>query len=422
VAFSTVIVAMAIIMCTPAVLGLLLASSCAVAQHVLPLQRHIVDSPPKSGLLRTLRGNGSSIPAGGAVWPTAIYWTMVQVGTPPKDFPVAIDSGSGDLNIAGKGCQGCATRAPNNAYSAMESTTSRAATPFNFSNTYETCYLKQPTAQCTITGKSYTDKVSIAGLGPVDVNLGVIQSQTSNFDQFKVIDGVVGFTGSGEKNVFAQIAKTGACDNVWALCMYEGKSSNGTLTIGGIDERLADGPITYVADVGRQSGDVHSGVHVSQVKIGRDRISVNQTGWLDTGTNVLLLGPKLLNAVRTSMCADASLAHCEALWRNECMELTAEQLKAFPPLSLELDGVSLEMTSEDYLLLGSPLAQSAGQYCLGIRDGGTTAGDGFIIGDTTMRHFYLVFDIGRERIGWAKVNKSNCGSIGGSPALSQVVV
>ena len=39
---------------------------------------------------------------GGAVWPTAIYWTTVQVGTPARDFPVAIDSGSGDLDIGGE--------------------------------------------------------------------------------------------------------------------------------------------------------------------------------------------------------------------------------------------------------------------------------------------------------------------------------
>jgi len=399
-----------------------LATFEVAAQHVIQLQRHTVHSPPRSGLLRTLLGNGSSIPANGAVWPTAIYWSTVQVGTPPKDFPVALDSGSGSLDIAGKGCQGCVTTDPNNAYSALESTTGRAATPFNFSNTYETCDLKQPTAQCTISGKMYTDKVSLAGLGPVDVTLGAIQHQTSNFDQFKVIDGVMGFTGSGDLNVFSQIVKSGACDNVWAMCMYQGQVSNGTLTIGGADERLSDGPITYVPDVGRGMGNPHSGVSVLQLTVGVETIPVNQTGWLDTGTNVLLLGTKLLKAVGTSMCADTSLAHCDALWKNECMDLTAEQIKAFPSLSLQLDGVTIEMTSQDYLLLSSPLAPSAGQYCLGIRDGGTTAGDGFIIGDTTMRNYYLVFDIGRKRIGWAKVSKENCGSIPGGVASPQVVV
>ena len=67
------------------------------------------------------------------------------------------------------------------------------------------------------------------------------------------------------------------------------------------------------------------------------------------------------------------------------------------------------MSARDYLLFGSPLASSADQVCLGIRSGG----DLFIIGDTTMRHYYLVFDLAQGKIGWADVNKGpgGCGSI-----------
>ena len=68
-------------------------------------------------------------------------------------------------------------------------------------------------------------------------------------------------------------------------------------------------------------------------------------------------------------------------------------MAAYPPLTLNLDGVDLDMSSADYLLLGSPLATAAGQYCLGIRDGGSAGGTGFIIGDTTMRNYYLVIDL-----------------------------
>ena len=139
--------------------------------------------------VRTLLSNGSSIPAGGAVWPTAIYFTEVQVGTPPKTFPVAIDSGSGDLDISGKGCVGCPTAKPNNQYDHADSSTSKAAFPFIFSNTYQTCDLKDPTAPCTISGSLYKDQVSLAGIGPVEVTLGSINKQTTNFDQFKEIGG-----------------------------------------------------------------------------------------------------------------------------------------------------------------------------------------------------------------------------------------
>jgi hypothetical protein len=293
------------------------------------------------------------------------------------------------------------------------------AFPFGtFSNTYQTCDLKDPTAPCTISGRLYHDKVSLAGLGPVDVKLGSIHKQTSNFDQFKEIDGVMGFTSGGEANVFAQLVAAAKADNVWALCMYEGAESNGTLTIGGVDPRLSEEAVAYVPD----SGVVFHSVKVASIKLGSSSFDVDKSAILDTGTNVLLVPGGIYEQMQKSMCADQSLSHCSDLWQNKCFALTDAEVDAYPPLSMQLDGTTLEMTSRDYLLLGSPLAGSAGQYCIGIKNGGSAGGSGFIIGDTTMRHYYLVFDLAKRRIGWGKVNKKMCGSIKAGASEEQVVV
>lgn len=242
----------------------------------------IVHSPPRSGVAAR---NGTDIPAGGAVWPTAIYWAMLKIGTPPQDFPAAIDSGSGDLDIAAKGCVGCVTSPPNNGYDHTASSTSKLAFPFKFHNTYETCDLKHPTAPCSISGSLYNDEVSFGGLGPVKVKLGAIEKQDSNFNQFQNIDGVVGFTSGGGENVFASLVSAGKCDNVWAICMHAGAKSNGTLTLGGVDSRLSDGPIAYVPD----SGHGFHSVDVATFTLGSSRsstttvVDVDQSAILDTG-------------------------------------------------------------------------------------------------------------------------------------------
>eukprot|EP00947_MAST-08B_sp_MAST-8B-sp1_P003652 g3652.t1 len=401
------------------------SSSAALPTATLRLSKHYTHRGPTSRFLES-GGNGSSIPANGAVWPTAIYWTTVQVGTPAQDFPVAIDSGSGDLDIGGKGCVGCVTGPPNNAYDHTASSTAKAAFPFVFSNSYQTCDLKQPTAVCTISGRLYKDQASLAGLGPVEVTLGSISKQTTNFDQFKEIDGVMGFTMGSSKNVFTQLVANKKCDNVWAMCMTEGSKSNGTITIGGVDERLSvGGNVSYVPDTGlgfhsvkveslRLGGSKTSGTSGgSQQAASGASVPVSASAILDTGTNVLLLGSSVKSALNKAMCADSSLASCADLWSNKCVSLTDAQVKAYPPLTLVLNGGSLEldMTPQDYLLKGSPLAASADQYCLGIRDGGSAGGSGFIIGDTTMRNYYLVFDLAQKRIGWGKVNKDQCGSV-----------
>ena len=244
-------------------------------------------------------------------------------------------------------------------------------------------------------------------MGPVEVTLGAIAKQTSNFDQFKAIDGVMGFTMGGKKNVFASLVAAGKCANVWSICMHPGHTSNGTLTIGGADPRLtADGKINYVPDVGL---GFHS-VQVDDMVLGNSSLKIGGAAILDTGTNVLLVPSSAMKALQASMCADSKLAHCSDLWANKCVTLTEEEVEAYPPLALQLSGTKLQMSSKDYLLLGSPLASSAGQYCLGIRDGGSAGGSGFIIGDTTMRNYYLVFDLAEKKIGWGTVNKETCGS------------
>ena len=66
------------------------------------------------------------------------------------------------------------------------------------------------------------------------------------------------------------------------------------------------------------------------------------------------------------------------------------------------------MHSEDYLLKGDVRAGgNSSLYCLAIR--GTGPNGYFIIGDTLMRNYYLVFDNEKDRIGWATVNKKQWG-------------
>ena len=95
--------------------------------------------------------------------------------------------------------------------------------------------------------------MSLAGLGPVDVTFGAILKQTANFDQFKQIDGVMGFIGSdsSKHSVFSALVTAGAvAEDVWAICLSPGSKSNGTITLGGVDPRLMSGPVAYSPDTG----------------------------------------------------------------------------------------------------------------------------------------------------------------------------
>lgn len=364
-------------------------------------------------------GNSSNIPMGGSTWPTAIFWVEISVGTPPVYFPVAVDSGSGDLDIEGAGCDGCPTIAPNNGYDPTASSTSSPVSPYNFSNTYQTCDLSDPTAPCTISGNLYSDKVSMGGRGPVDIDLGAITKQTSNFDQFAEVCGVMGFLGSGKRSVFPQLVQAGFYDNVWAMCLHEGSTSNGTLTLGGIDPQLYTGDIQYtpIVNTGYYS------VNLNEITVAGTGLGVTQVAILDTGTNVLLLPDEAYSSMKTKFLKDCDQGKAyrgvcdqpadQTIFDDLCFELTAADIAAYPDITLELSGeqgvVELAMTPSQYLLLGDKRAKSATQSCLGVRP--TGKGGFLIIGDTTMQNYYLIFDNAQERIGWAPVNTDNCGSL-----------
>jgi cathepsin D len=362
-----------------------------------------------------------SFPAGGAIWPTAIYWTFIDVGTPPKSFPVCIDSGSSNLDIEGINCQGCNKNKPNSQYDPLKSSTSKRADPPTFSNSYLTCDLDNLTARCTVSGNVYEDQVSIGGVvGPVPVQFGSINKITENFDQFKALCGVMGFIGDGKRNVFSQLVDNKVVDNVFALCINnEGAESNGTLTIGGVDTTLYLGDMNYV-----QRKTPFYSIAVEGFSIGNSKSSLTglpPNAILDTGTNILLLPDEAYASMKSQflgLCKEGAKLKgiCDAgdekktLFDGECFELSDADVSDFPSFYITLEnGYQLAMNNFDYLLKGDVRAKgNKSLTCLAVR--ATGEGGYFIFGDTLMRNYYLVFDRDRDRIGWAKVNKDACGN------------
>lgn len=67
-----------------------------------------------------------------------------------------------------------------------------------FKDSYLTCDLSNLTAVCSVAGVIYSDSVTIAGISANNVRFGGIDKQTTNFDQFKQIDGILGLAFSGD--------------------------------------------------------------------------------------------------------------------------------------------------------------------------------------------------------------------------------
>lgn len=135
------------------------------------------------------------------------------------------------------------------------------------------------------------------------------------------------------------------------------------------------------------------------------------------GTNILMLPNQtfwdfkrlLLSSCKSSLLrgicdVDAS----KTIFDGYCYAFSAKQLAQYPSLTFHVKGVDLVMSVADYILLNyGPTLKHTGDYCLGIVPGGPKD---FIVGDTLMQNYLVVFDHSLARIGFAPVSKQ-CGNI-----------
>jgi hypothetical protein len=92
------------------------------------------------------------------------------------------------------------------------------------------------------------------------------------------------------------------------------------------------------------------------------------------------------------------------LFGGKCAETDASQ---WPTISIVLDGATLSLPPAAYLLpaaqgvtLGTALADAT--MCLGIINTGRGPSAMFILGDTVLSQYYVVYDRRQSRVGWAK--------------------
>ena len=249
------------------------------------------------------------------------------------------------------------------------------------------------------------------------ITFGAIESQTSNFEQFQNIDGVCGMAGgASQQSVISQLATNSAIDGwIWSLCLQAGAVSNGTITVGGIDDRLHNGEIQYTPNVG--NGFYSMQITGIQLNKSANVFLDEQQVIIDSGTNILLLPDESYTSMKKlmlDMCSTVNLHgicdvnSTETLFDNVCYNFTQAQIDMFPTITFQVTGIELEMTAAQYILFEYGVNFKAGESCLGISS--TGAGGLFIVGDTLIERYLVVFDQTNQKIGWAPVS-DQCGNI-----------
>jgi hypothetical protein len=195
----------------------------------------------------------------------------------------------------------------------------------------------------------------------------------------------------------------------------EGSNSNGTINFGGVAEELYTGEIQWTPDT---DGQEFYAVQVNNAEVfGITVSSFSGQAILDSGTkfNVILCDQQPFDDFASafkSSCASGSKLHgiCDVeanatLWDGACYSFTAEQIAAFPPITVNLANVTLSVPPTSYLNLYDPLGPNPDYYCIGFR----VSSAGFLVGDVLMAGSYVIFDNVNGRIGWATAS-DQCGA------------
>jgi len=416
----------------------------------LPMKK-TVHYPPKSynplakfsRFLAPTSGSISTVNMSGNVLPVGVYWVNISLGTPFQNgFEVAVDSGSTDLLVPGYGCDGCHLENENVYDISLSSTGSdvfcggsyrcKACDDRNqchFINSYETCNLTDLTQLCTAAGPLYNDVFSIGPFLGKNTTFGCITEQTKNFQQFFVVDGVIGLafpdaSSWGGVSIMDVLFDEGQLAyDMFSICLDE--DNGGVLTLGGYDKSFATAAFlnTTLIPVPR-SKDQYSlfTINMTNIYIGGKSIGLPITDYadnslggcvVDSGTNIFLVPHKIYQAIQNALVAQLCpsgknpivpgvCTSTNNLFTGSCFAYTQAELNSFPPMDLDIDGVILEGTN---LLVQ---ANSTAPYCYAIRDSGVGAAGILIIGDTTMAGYYVAFDRANKVMGWAPANKQKC--------------
>ena len=382
-----------------------LVASASASRHVSPVH------------FEAQRGAESVTSLEGSLLPMGVFYTTIDIGGRP--FNVTVDTGSTDLLVPIDGCDGCVPTAPayqpksdalpctNTSSLLCKSCVENAAGErfCSFYDSYLTCDLSNLTATCSVSGKLYRDDVTLGKFKASSAVFGGITKQSSNFDQFKKVDGILGLAYSSmgfSDSVFETAVKQNSIPNVLQHCLTK---TGGLLVYGASPEEDASfyegdlmwTPITLEAWYTVNATDLRVGG--ASLNLSKRAINgpFSDPCIVDSGTNFLSLTTP---AFRATISALRNAHVSEAFLTGKTIALDPAAFKTWPNVTIVLapGDVVLNLTPEEYVV---PTTPGAGTYRIGITEGDC------IIGNTHMLRYWTVYDRQNKRIGFAEAKRKS---------------
>ncbi|KAJ4705058.1 Aspartic proteinase-like protein 2 [Melia azedarach] len=429
------------------VLSALLVPVSVVYSVILPLERAFPLNQPvqlsqirardrlrHTRILQGVIGGVVDFPVQGSSDPYLIglYFTKVKLGSPPREFNVQIDTGSDILWVTCSSCSNCPQNSglgiQLNFFDTSSSSTARmvpCSDPFCASEIQTTATQCPPQSnQCSYsfeygdgsgTSGSYVYDIlyfdaifgeSLTANSSALIAFGCSTYQTGDLTKTdKAIDGIIGF-GQGRLSIISQLASRGITPPVFSHCLKGQGNGGGILVLG---EILEPG-IVYSPMVPSRP---HYNLNLQSIAVNGQLLPIDPAAFaasnnretiIDSGTTLTYLVEEAYDPFVSAITASVSKSVTATMSKGkQCYLVSSSVSEIFPLVSLNFEaGATMVLKPEEYLIhLG--FYDGAAMWCIGFEkvQGGVS-----ILGDLVLKDKIFVYDLARQRVGWANYDCS----------------
>lgn len=321
------------------------------------------------------------------------YLATIQMGTPPQNFLILMDSGSADLWVGSESCQsesggGCG----NHTFLGQQSSSSFQNTTGAFQVTYGTG---------SVAGSIIQDNVSIAGLSLNNHTFGVALLESENFASDQTpFDGLMGLAQSilsQEKTLtpIESLASAGLVpDSIvgYKIPRLADNLNDGEITFGATDSsKFNSSTLVTVPNVNTE-GFWEASLDSASVN-GLDTNLSGRTTILDTGTTLMVLPPADAAAVHQNI--PGAQSDGQGGFTVPCTTNAS--------VALTYSGQAFTIDSRDLAFQPVDPNEPQGECVSGISSGTVGTATEWLVGDTFLKNAYFSTDVSKNTISLAKL-------------------
>jgi len=321
------------------------------------------------------------------------YLATIQMGTPPQNFLILMDSGSADLWVGAENCQsqgggGCG----NHNFLGVQSSSTFKDTQKPFSVTYGTG---------EVSGNIIQDDISIAGLVLKAHTFGVAATESVDFSgDTTPFDGLMGLAQStlSEQRTptpIESLASAGlvkAAITSYKISRLADAKNDGEITFGDLDQTKFDPQtLTTVKNVNTQG--FWEGAMDAVTVDGKDTGLQGRTAILDTGTT-LIVAPQ----------SDAETVHAAIPGAQpDGQGGFTVPCNTNASVALTFGGTSFAIDPRDIAFQPLDVNNPNGDCVSGIASGNIGGATEWLVGDVFLKNAYFSTDVGKNTVSLAKL-------------------